>query len=605
MSENTNIDVIRKVKIKSQEEVTPEYPIGADAENITVTYSDGTSENVKAALENKAERSLYQDDKINIGHKKDKTQKSYTVAVGQEVTAAAVNSIAIGDNASVEGLDSSSFGKNTRAYGDYSHAEGNGTTASGHSSHAEGESSIASGNFSHSEGGIYTQVKKDDSGNYQSIREGCKATSYASHAEGMSTVASGYSAHAEGMPGRMSYWYSGSVEVIGTEAQGEASHAEGYGTKTLGYGSHAEGDCTQTGGRGSHAEGGFTYAAGSYSHAEGRGYTTLNEDGTYTVTKCVAYGQASHAGGYGSMAYGDYSFAHGQEAVAGKTNDIVLGSYPVSTSGTSVIFTVGCGTDKDNRADALRITKDIDGYNVSAPSGKFGGQFSGTLTGYFNGSSTANYVAAAITSNGKAVSQRFLTHYKAPAYDGDKLDERDTFYVKAEDGVVHSKSTTISGVDYAEYICPWWDNNINAEDRVGYFVSLSDGKLKFGDSNSTIIGITSETYGVLGTGQPWGQWHDKYVKDNLGRIKLDENRHPVISSEFDETKTYIDRENRPEWTPVGILGQLYVYDDGTCLPGQWCKCTDGGIATYTEQQGLNTWIVLERVSENTIKILFK
>ena len=112
-------------------------------------------------------------------------------------------------------------------------------------------------------------------------------------------------------------------------AEGEYSHAEGYGTIALGKASHAEGAVTYTltegveelntrtvtindvsyaisgpfaYGEGSHAEGTVTFAHGNYSHAEGYG--------------AVASGRASHAEGEDTTASGYYSHAEGSYTTA-------------------------------------------------------------------------------------------------------------------------------------------------------------------------------------------------------------------------------------------------------------------------------------------------
>lgn len=53
---------------------------------------------------------------------------------------------------------------------------------------------------------------------------------------------------------------------------------------------------------------------------------------------------------------------------------------------------------------------------------------------------------------------------------------------------------------------------------------------------------------------------------------------------------------------VGILGRFIVRDNGSCYPGGFCKCADGGIATLSAEPG---WRVLSRIDDNHIQILFK
>lgn len=47
------------------------------------------------------------------------------------------------------------------------------------------------------------------------------------------------------------------------------------------------------------------------------------------------------------------------------------------------------------------------------------------------------------------------------------------------------------------------------------------------------------------------------------------------------------------------MGQIYVRDNGLCIPGSKCSC-ENGIAVPG-----NSWRVLSRKSSNVIKILYK
>lgn len=114
----------------------------------------------------------------------------------------------------------------------------------------------------------------------------------------------------------------------------------GAGTAASGPCSHAEGVATLASGEASHAEGYATSATGEYSHAEGIG--------------TLASGVASHAGGSGSSAIADYSTAVGVGVVANSNGQFSCGKWNTTDGG--VLFSVGCGSDEDHRADAFRIT---------------------------------------------------------------------------------------------------------------------------------------------------------------------------------------------------------------------------------------------------------
>ena len=122
---------------------------------------------VNSALNNKADKSKYDDTTINVGRKADTTVGGWSAAEGYQTTASNTCTHA--------------EGYQTTASGGYSHAEGYQTTASNGTCHAEGHGTTASGNYgSHAEGHVTTA-----SGDY-------------SHAEGIHTTASNKSSHAGG-----------------------------------------------------------------------------------------------------------------------------------------------------------------------------------------------------------------------------------------------------------------------------------------------------------------------------------------------------------------------------------------------------------------------
>ena len=172
----------------------------------------------------------------------------------------------------------------------------------------------------------------------------------------------------------------------------------------------------------------------------------------------------------------------------------------------------------------------------------------------------------------------------------------------------------------------WLDGNKDNEDRVGYFTTLEGEKIRKATSmDDYILGIISATPSVVGDN--YESWQDKYVTDEFGRIQYHDviipatyetidgkqiiiqeehiDKHPIYNSNWDSSQEYISRENRPEWSPVGMMGKLLVRDDGTCEVGKWCKCNNNSIATISETRGFDTYMVLERINENVILIEFK
>lgn len=175
------------------------------------------------------------------------------------------------------------------------------------------------------------------------------------------------------------------------------------------------------------------------------------------------------------------------------------------------------------------------------------------------------------------------------------------------------------GADYSEYF-EWLDSNSSNEDRVGCFVTLDKDKIKIANSEDDyILGIISAAPSVIGNSYE-DQWANMYLKDEWGRVIYEEvelpeekdkegniiiearkEMQPKINPTYDNSKKYVGRSHRQEWSAVGMLGQLLVRDDGTCKENGYCKCGNGGIATASE----TGYRVLARVSDNIIKILFK
>ena len=124
--------------------------------------------------------------------------------------------------------------------------------------------------------------------------------------------------------------YEDTTINVGREAGsvvGDHSTAEGINTTASGVASHAEGGYIEATGNYSHAEGYQTYARGYVSHAEGMCSTA---DGSY-----------SHAGGFFAKTTNDKEFACGT----------------FNQSNEDTLFSVGDGTNDDNRHNAFEITK--------------------------------------------------------------------------------------------------------------------------------------------------------------------------------------------------------------------------------------------------------
>ena len=345
--------------------------------------------------------------------------------------------------------------------------------------------------------------------------------------------------------------------------------------------SHAEGNQTKALGSCSHAEGYNTKALGSHSHAEG--YSTK------------ASAPWSHAEGYSTQASAPWSHAEG---------------YSTTTSGDTS-HAEGFGTTASGTCSHAEGEVTTASSYASHACGKFNKAMSDST------SKESNVGDVFVIGNGIAdnnLSNAFRITYTGATY-----------------GLSAFNS---SGADYAEFIKPWHDNNIDNEDRVGYFVTIKNGLLYKANEGDYIVGITSGNPSVVGNADEDYYW--RYERDEFNRFVyedaeeeveqldddgapvLDENGMPVmvktgniiknahykLAADYDPTKQndYIERKNRPEWSYVGMIGVLPVRDDGTCVAGGFAKCGQNGIATRAESRGFDTFFVIERISDNVVSV---
>lgn len=198
--------------------------------------------------------------------------------------------------------------------------------------------------------------------------------------------------------------------------------------------------------------------------------------------------------------------------------------------------------------------------------------------------------------------------------------------IDASGNVVVQGTISNAGADYAEYF-EWADGNPNGEDRVGLLVALDGNKIKLADTDDDILGIISGTATVLGDDAEW-VWQGRYLRDDFGRLILEEvemtheekfvNEEgeietkivsggtviaPKINPEYDDTKEYISRAKRKEWDAVGMMGKLFLIDDGTCEVNGYATPYLNGIATKAITK--TNMRVMERINNNIIRVCMK
>lgn len=306
---------------------------------------------------------------------------------------------------------------------------------------------------------------------------------------------------------------------------------------------------------------------GSYNSAIGDGSFIGSGDNNKTSQACAivggtynnCYGSASFVGG------GLFNTANGNNVViGGGLNNVATGNYSF----------IGGGK-----------------YNTSNAT------YSSTLGGRGNNAGHTHSIALGGGSMTRANFDLVLgaTDTDTPSTTNNTIRLQGTGGNIRIDGAVSTPEA-----DYAEYF-EWNDGNTNNEDRKGYFVSLINDKIQIGNTN--VIGIISSVPAIIGDSAS-NKWNELYLKNEWGEIVKDEfnlfsksnkkiykknstyyseypnpsnkegiiftgdtselinlnkkESYPKINPEYDPTEEYIPRENRKEWSPVGLLGKLRV-----------------------------------------------
>lgn len=261
-------------------------------------------------------------------------------------------------------------------------------------------------------------------------------------------------------------------------------------------------------------------------------------------------------------------------------NNSSLGSYCISGG-------YGCSVS-GSAAIAL-------GYNATANTGQLGiGHWGNPGEGTTSGNASSKN--AFVIGNG--------------SNSGGSVSLSNAFRVTYAGAVIGKAAYQSTGADFAE-LREWSDGNPNNEDRRGYFVTMDGMNIKIASPGDYICGIISANPSVIGNNDE--DWMGRYVFDDFGAFVYEdyEETDPETGEirtykkykenpEYDPTREYAFRADRPEWDYVGLCGVIHVRDDGTCQVNGFCKCAEGGIATASERG----YRVLERVNDHIVKVLF-
>lgn len=242
------------------------------------------------------------------------------------------------------------------------------------------------------------------------------------------------------------------------------------------------------------------------------------------------------------------------------------------------------------------------------------------MSDYLSGSSTkalmGDYLSSTTATTNTALFGKYGTlqadQLFAVAY-GSTRDDTPIFSIDTSGNVNANGTVSGGGSDYAEYF-EWLDGNPEGEDRVGLIVALRGDKIVLAQDGDDVLGIVSGTATVLGDNAEY-TWSKIHLRDDFGRLIYEDvifknedgttytEKHPKINPAYNPEEDYIARSKRKEWDVVGMLGKLYVRDDGTCGVGGYAKVGADGIATLSQEP--TNMYVMKRTAANIVRVLFK
>ena len=339
---------------------------------------------------------------------------------------------------------------------------------------------------------------------------------------------------------------------------------------------------------------------------------------TFLTIRNGSYSFGNKVPGYG----GSGNFIFGKNEVQGHNNFVIRGT----TSG------IGCFLDCDNYHGT---NNDCVAFGNLIQSKGNNNYLFGLYHNWWDTTGTANNTAMfgegnIVDSNccfveGKYCLKDTNKEYAHIVGNGTDRDNRSNAYTLdwQGNGTFSGTVSSSTGADYAEYF-EWKDGNPDNEDRVGYIVTLDGNKIIKANSGDDILGICSGTAMVLGDCAEWN-WSKRYLTDVFGRIiyedrmehheaiynddgelikeAWDEEVHaPKQNPDYDSSKAYIKRADRPEWQIVGMMGKLYVRDDGSCVVNGYADVING-IATKAAVK--TNMRVMERINDSIVRVLLK
>jgi hypothetical protein len=545
------------------------------------------------------------------------------------------------------GINSHSEGSATIASGNFSHAEGSGTNAIGAASHAEGLGTTSNGTGSHSEGQNTTSI-----GNY-SHTEGTSTTAVAenSHAEGLFTTAVGLRSHSEGSQ---------------TTAIGSQSHAGGLENIAFGSNSYTTGNLVIASGTSSFA-GGQGSLSSSPIIAQGNvSFAFYEQDATisnYGVlgNNSVILGGKNHFIDTQSVSS---SILGG---IRNEINGLSVYSTSLSSNNSKISTSTATTSFCNTLLSASYCTIPNDSLNcIITGRGALTQKFTGNTGGYFTigwsnlpipTPSTANNTFSIEMNSGTvrsvgpilggAGSADYAEYFEWLDGNPNNMDRVGYFVSLTGQSIFIGNENVIGVVSASPFIVgdasslQWKD--IWLTDEFGRFISFDYDLYKYDNELlNEFIDSTGDTFVEISQKEFYLVKYETllflyengysrfepelnqdiylselpnfnnpegilYTGDTSNFRYVQYGRSKIFNSKYNPKQEYIPREERPEWSPVGLLGKINVRTS-EIITGSTVSVDSNGMAIngsdYYVLENLRNYNIADD-KYGIVKILFK
>lgn len=309
-----------------------------------------------------------------------------------------------------------------------------------------------------------------------------------------------------------------------------------------------------------------------------RGSSTIGDKSFSTGYSNDVSGNNSAAIGYSNDVSGDNSAAIGNGNTASGSCSVAIGSNATTSGGGSYSVAIGANTTASgNYSVAI-------GYNTTATD-------YAVSMGSYNTALSYQLKAGHRAKEGTSGHGNTTTGDAFIIGNGINGTLSNCFRVGYDGYIYGGKTFAANSADNAHFY-EWLDGNPNNEDRRGLFVTLDGTKIRLATPEDTYIkGVVSAQPSFVSNAYS-DNWQGMYLKDIFGAYLKDENGNYIINPDYDTSKEYIPRENRPEWDWVTNDGDIVLVDDGTCEVNGFATVGAGGKATKSDTK--TDYRVMER-----------